>query len=384
MDLSTHWMGLPMASPLVVGAGPLCDNLEALELCVRGGAGAVVMRSLFEEQVTAEHRALHRWFESPETGGEDHFVPLTEVLEAGTAPYLRQLARLRSALGVPVIASLNGTTPGGWLDMARALEDGGASALELNLYEVPTLVASAGTDIEARQLAVVESVTSAVHVPVAVKISPCYRSLPASAAALARAGAASVVLFNRFYQPDVDLESLDVSSQVRLSTSGELPMRLHALAILSGRCSLELVATGGVHTGDDVVKAVLCGAHAVQVVSALLRHGPHRLAALRDELAARLRQLGYPCIAEARGVLSLERRAEPGGVGARAVHAAARWVAGTTERRCPSGAAAARVDVTSSTRRRPAPAGAGRRGTATAWNGVVRAARRPTGGTNGG
>jgi dihydroorotate dehydrogenase (fumarate) len=312
MDLSTHWMGLALQSPLLVGACPLTDNLEALEACVQGGAGAVVMRSVFEEQITAEHRSLHEWFDATANGDEERaFVPLTTLLERGTAPYQRLLTRLRGALGVPVIASLNGTTPGGWLDMARALEDGGAHGLELNLYEVATARDVSGADVEARQLEVVESVTRAVRIPVAVKISPFYASLPSFTAALAMAGAAAVVLFNRFYQPDIDLEALDVGSQLRLSTSTDLPLRLHALAVLSGRTPLELTATGGVHTGDDAAKAILCGAHAVQVVSALLRHGPYRMAAIRDELTARLRQLGYPEVAEARGVLSLERVEEP-------------------------------------------------------------------------
>jgi dihydroorotate dehydrogenase (fumarate) len=312
MDLSTHWMGLALQSPLLVGACPLTDNLEALEACVRGGAGAVVMRSVFEEQITAERQSLHDWFEATDGGDEERtFVPLTTLLERGTAPYQRQLTRLRETLGVPVIASLNGTTPGGWLDMARALEDGGAHALELNLYEVVTAREASGAGVEARQLAVVESVTRAVRIPVAVKISPFYTSLPSFTAALAMAGAAAVVLFNRFYQPDVDLEALDVGSQVRLSTSSDLPLRLHALAVLSGRSALELAATGGVQTGDDAAKAILCGAHAVQVVSALLRHGPYRMAAIRNELATRLLQLGYPEIAEARGVLSLERVQDP-------------------------------------------------------------------------
>jgi dihydroorotate dehydrogenase (fumarate) len=312
-DLSTKWLGLELRSPLVVGASPLTDDLEALQTCVRGGAGAIVMRSIFEEQITAEQMAIHHYLDTlADTGAEGRtFVPPSTVFELGITPYLRLLGRLRDSLDVPVVASLNGTTPGGWLEMACALEDGGASALELNLYEVATAFDVAGAEIEARQLAVVRSVASTVRIPVAVKLSPFYSSLPAFAAALVDAGAAGVVLFNRFYQPDVDLEALDLNSRVRLSTHAELPLRLHALAILSGRSSLDLAVSGGVHTGDDATKAILCGADAVQVVSALLRHGPHRMAGIRDELCARLDRLRYPCLEEARGVLSLERTPDP-------------------------------------------------------------------------
>jgi len=313
VDLTTKWLGLTLRSPLVVGACPLTDELEALEACVRGGAGAVVMRSIFEEQITAEQMAIHHYLDTlADTGAEGRtFVPPSSVFELGITPYLRILKRLRDALDVPVLASLNGTTPGGWLEMARALEEGGASALELNLYEVATEVDVPGAEIEARQLQVVRAVTGAVRIPVSVKLSPFYSSLPAFAAAVFEAGAAGVVLFNRFYQPDVDLEALDLNSRVRLSTHSELPLRLHALAILSGRSPLELAASGGAQTGDDATKAILCGARVVQVVSALLRHGPHRMAGIHEELVSRLARLGYPTVDEARGVLSLDRTSDP-------------------------------------------------------------------------
>lgn len=314
VDLSTKWLGLPLRSPLVVGASPLTDDLEALAACVRGGAGAVVMRSIFEEQVTAEQMAVHRYVDTlADTGAEGRtFVPASSVFELGVAPYLRLLRRLRGALDVPIVASLNGTTPGGWTEMAGELERGGASALELNLHEVATSAEVGGAEIEERQLEVVRAVTRAVRVPVAVKLSPFYSSLPAFVAALAAAGASGVVLFNRFYQPDVDLEALDVGNALRLSTRADLPLRLHALALLSGRSPLALAASGGVHGGDDATKAILCGAEVVEIVSALLRHGPDRMAGIRDELCARLDQLRYARVDEARGVLSLRRVPDPG------------------------------------------------------------------------
>jgi dihydroorotate dehydrogenase (fumarate) len=313
VDLRTQWLGLELPTPLVVGACPLTDDMDALVTCVRGGASAVVMRSLFEEQLNAEQMAAHRFLDALADGGAEAqgFLPASQLFELGAEPYLKKLRRLRAHLGVPIIGSLNGTTPGGWLDLARALEGAGAAALELNLYEVATAFEVAGDEIEARQLEVVRRVAAAVTIPVSVKLSPFYSSLPAFTAALTAAGARGVVLFNRFYQPDIDLEALDVSREVRLSTHSELPLRLHALALLSGRSPLALSASGGVLSGDDAAKAVLSGAHVVQVVSALLRHGPHRLAGIRGELCSRFERLGYPSVDDARGVLSLERAPDP-------------------------------------------------------------------------
>ena len=312
VDLRTQWLGLDLPTPLVVGACPLTDDFDALGTCVRGGASAVVMRSLFEEQLTVEQMAAHRFLDTLADGGAEAqgFLPGSQLFELGAEPYLKKLRRLRE-LGVPIIGSLNGTTPGGWLDLARALEASGAAALELNLYEVATAFEVAGADIEARQLEVVRTVTAAVTIPVSVKLSPFYSSLPAFTRALTDAGARGVVVFNRFYQPDIDLDALDVSREVRLSTHSELPLRLHALALLSGRSPLALAASGGVLSGDDAAKAVLCGAHVVQVVSALLRHGPHRLAGIREELCSRFERLGYPSVDDARGVLSLDRAPDP-------------------------------------------------------------------------
>jgi len=210
-----------------------------------------------------------------------------------------------------VIASLNGVTPGGWTDLGRDLERAGAAALELNLYDVATDLDEDGADVEARQLSVVRSVVEAVQIPVIVKLSPFYSSLPAFARRLKQAGARAIIVFNRFYQPDVDLEALDVSRDIRLSTNAELPLRLHACALLSGRTAFELGLSGGVHSGDDAAKAILCGAHTVQVVSALLEQGPQRLREIHQELQHRLSDLGYSSLAQARGILSLNRAPDP-------------------------------------------------------------------------
>jgi dihydroorotate dehydrogenase (fumarate) len=313
IDLSTDWLGLRLRSPLVVGASPLSDDVAALRRAVDAGAGAVIMRSLFEEQIVAEQLAAHRFIDArvdmdAEARG---FLPGAEAFGMGSEPYLRQLGKLREALDVPVLGSLNGTTPGGWVELARDIERAGAAGLELNLYEVVTSFERSSADVEARQLEVVESVAKSVSIPVQVKLSPFYASLPSFVRRLEGAGARGVAVFNRFYQPDVDLESLDVSRMVHLSTPGELPLRLHALALLSGRVGLSLACTGGVHTGDDAAKAILTGADVVMVVSALLRDGPERMAGIRAELEARMALIGYHGVGEARGVLSLDKVPDP-------------------------------------------------------------------------
>lgn len=313
IDLTTDWVGLRLVSPLLVGASPLTDDVEALRVCVEGGAGAIIMRSLFEEQIVAEQLGAHRWIDvNVDMNAEARtFLPDSDVFGLGSGPYVGLLRQLRERIPVPVIASLNGTTPGGWIDLGRDLEQAGAAALELNLYEVATDLSETAADVEARQLSVVRSVVKSVQVPVIVKLSPFYSSLPGFARQLEQAGVRAIVMFNRFYQPDIDLEALDVSRDVRLSTNAELPLRLHACALLSGRTSLQLGVSGGVHTGDDAAKAILSGAHSMQVVSALLEQGPHRLQGIHQELQRRLSSLGYTSLAQARGILSLNRAPEP-------------------------------------------------------------------------
>lgn len=312
-ELGTDWVGLRLQTPLVVGASPLSDNPDALRRCVECGAGAIVVRSLFEEQIVAEQLAIHRFIDSHVDMDAEarSFLPDSLAFGVGSAPYLASLRKLAKEFAVPIIASLNGTSPGGWSDLAREIAGAGAAAIELNLYDIATSFAESGTDLESRQLAVVDSVVKAADVPIIVKLSPFYSSLPGFVQGLERVGAKAVVLFNRFYQPDVNLEALDVSRELRYSTNAELPLRLHAAAILSGRTPLQVGLSGGVHSGDDAAKAILCGAQTVQVASALLEYGPDRLRLILDGLRTRLTALGYGSIGEARGVLSLERSPDP-------------------------------------------------------------------------
>jgi dihydroorotate dehydrogenase (fumarate) len=312
-ELATAWLGLALRSPFVVAASPLSREPEAIARAVDAGAGAVVMHSLFEEQLMHEQMAAHRFIDAmvdldAETQG---MRPGARAFSLGVEPYLREIERIKRRVGVPVLASLNGTTPGGWTRYAERLEEAGADAIELNLYEVGGDADETGAAVEARQLEVVRAVAQAVKLPVTVKLTPFYAALPSFARHLESAGARGVAVFNRFYQPDVSLETLDVERRLVLSTSAELPLRLHALARLSATTSLSLACTGGVHSGLDAAKAILSGAHVVQLASVLLERGPQHVAALRDELAAWLDEKGYRSSAEARGVLDLRSAPDP-------------------------------------------------------------------------
>jgi dihydroorotate dehydrogenase (fumarate) len=306
-DLTTTWLGLTLKSPLVVASCPLSKDVDAIVTAVSAGAGAVVMHSLFEEQLAQEQMAAHRFIDARTDMDAEasSFLPDSDVFSIGAEPYLAQLDRLRERVDVPILASLNGTTPGGWTAYARQLEAHGASAIELNLYEVVTSHEVSSAQVEERQLSVVQAVTSAVRVPVTVKLSPFYASVPAFVRRLEQAGARGVTLFNRFYQPDIDLEALDVDRKPVLSTSRELPLRLHALAILSPATELSLACTGGAHSGHDAAKAIVCGADVVQLAAALLERGPAHVGVVLAQLAQWLDDKKYRSSNEARGVLAL-------------------------------------------------------------------------------
>ncbi len=313
VDLRTHWLGLALPSPVVVASSPIGDDLDALVSLERAGAGAVVLRSLFEEQLIDEQMAAHRFIDGQvDTDAESRsMMPESGMFTMGPDAYLVQIRRAKSALGIPVIGSLNGTSPGGWTELAGALEASGADAIELNLYDLATSLTEDGHDVEARQLEVVRGVCAAVRVPVSVKLTPFYASLPSFAKKLRGVGATGVVLFNRFYQPDIDLDALDVVRHVRLSTHQELPLRLHGLALLSGRVDLELAASGGVHSGDDAVKCVLCGAAVVQLASAILERGPDAMRSIVAGMTERFDTMGYERVDHARGVLALDKAPDP-------------------------------------------------------------------------
>lgn len=316
MNLATTYLGLPLRNPLVVGASPFCDSVHVACQLQDAGAGAVVMRSLFEEQINLEQRALtHHVENSAESFSEaTSFFPNFEEYLLAPDAYLRQIEALKAQLTIPVIASLNGQRPGSWLEYARRMEVAGADAIELNLYQLTTNPSFSAEDVEDSLLDTVRHVVSAVQVPVAVKLSPFHSALPHFVQALTDAGAAGVVLFNRFYQPDFDLDELETKPTLRLSDSSELLMRLRWLAILSPQQRCSFAASGGVHTSLDIAKSILAGAHAVQLVSVLLKHGPRILSTLLRDLSGWADERGYTSVAEFRGAMNHHHCPDPSGL----------------------------------------------------------------------
>ncbi len=315
MNLKTNYLGLELSHPLMPGASPLSADRDAVRRLEDAGASAIVLPSLFEEQIDSDESGSARYLDAHEhsTAEASTFAPsLTrDVFRLGPEEYLENLRWMKSSLSGPVIASLNGTSRGGWLEYAALLEQAGADAMELNLYEMACDPTESGSSQELHVLDIVKAVKSQVKIPLAVKLSPFYSSLPHFAGLLDEAGAGGLVLFNRFYQADVDIENLEVTRSLQLSDSSELLLRLRWLAVLSATFEGSLAATGGVHHVHDVVKAVMCGAHAVQVVSALLQKGPGYLATLRSELSAWLEEHEYESLEQMCGSMNLSRCPNP-------------------------------------------------------------------------
>lgn len=313
MNLEVNYLGLKLSNPLIVGASPYCDDLHIARKLQDAGASAIVMRSLFEEQIEQEQNSLlyHTEAATESTSEALSYFPAFEEYQLLPDEYLRQIEQLRKALTIPIIASLNGCHPGGWTNYAGRFEAAGANAIELNLYQLVTDPERSADEVEADMLETVSSVTSAVKIPVAVKISPFHSALAQFTAALENAGAAGVVLFNRFYQPDFNIEELEVEPQLKLSDPSELLLRLRWLAILSPLMRGSLAVTGGVHSVEGVVKSILAGAHGVQIVSVLLRHGPNVLCSLLDGLRRWMSDHEYSSVDELRGGLNLRRCPNP-------------------------------------------------------------------------
>ena len=315
MKLSTTYLGLKLRNPLIVGASPFADHLHAASQLQDAGAAAIVMRSLFEEQIDQEQRALVHHTESV---AESHaeatsYFPAVADYQLTPDHYLRQIEQLKGMLAIPVIASLNGCRPGGWTGYAQKFAGAGADAIELNLYQLVTDPTRPADQVEAEMLETVRSVTGSVKIPVAVKISAFHTSPANFVRRLEDAGASGVVIFNRFYQTDFNLEEMEVQSLLKLSDPSELLMRLRWLAILSPHARGSLAATGGVHTADDVVKAILAGAHTVQLVSVLLQQGPRFLSVLLNDLQHWMREHSYESVDQMRGAMNLSRCPDPAG-----------------------------------------------------------------------
>jgi len=313
MDLTTTYLGLTLPHPLMPGASPLAHDLDAVRRLEDAGAAAIVMHSLFEEQITRDQLGMmHHMLLHDDSNAEAlSYFPPVDDFAFGPDRYLEQVRAIRKAVRVPVIASLNGTTAEGWLSYAHQMQQAGADALELNFYHVATNTLETGAEVEARLLETVRAVKTHVTIPVAVKLSPFFSSVAHLALELEAAGADGIVLFNRFYQPDIDPEMLESVPRLQLSTPDELLLRLRWLAILSGRTRVSLAATGGVHSGLDALKAVMAGAHAVQMTSALLHHGPTRLATTLRELRQWLIDHEYASLRQAQGSMNLQKSPNP-------------------------------------------------------------------------
>lgn len=314
MDLSTTYLGLTLPHPFIAGASPLADTLDSVKRVEDAGAAAIVMRSLFEEQIHLESLATHA---STDTHADSYGEALSyfvdpEAFVIGPHDYLERLRRIKDTVDIPVIGSLNGYTPGGWLTYATAIEEAGADALELNLYYVAMDATESAADIEQRSIDMLTAVKQALRIPVAAKLSPFYTSLGHFARRLEAAGADGLVLFNRFFESDIDIDELEVVSHLVLSQSPELLLRLRWLAILSGTLeSATLAVSGGVHTAVDAIKAVMAGAAAVQMVSALLEQGPGHLSILRREMAQWMEEKAYQSLAEMRGSMDMQHCPNP-------------------------------------------------------------------------
>lgn len=313
MDLRTTYLGLELPHPIMAGASPLVDDLDTVRRLEDAGASAIVMHSLFEEQITREQwgTVLDIDTHSESSAEALSYFPTPAEFRLGPENYLEQIRRIKSVVSVPLVASLNGNTGLGWLTYARLMEQAGANALELNLYSLATCPTESGAELEARHLKIVETVKSGVNIPIAVKLSPFYSSLPHFAKALEAKGANGLVLFNRFLQPDIDVENLEADATLQLSDSTELLLRLRWLAILHGHFNGSLAVSGGVHTALDAIKAVMTGATGVQMVSALLMNGPSRIRTVREGMTDWMEEHEYESLAQMHGSMSLLKCPNP-------------------------------------------------------------------------
>jgi dihydroorotate dehydrogenase (fumarate) len=313
IDLSTRYLGLRLASPLVASSSPLCESLDNIRAMEDAGAAAVVLHSLFEEQIDVESAHLDRYLtHGSESYAEalDYFPDLAGY-NLGPDGYLEHLRRAKAAVSIPIVGSLNGVSTGGWIEFARKIEQAGADALELNVHYVPTDPALTGTQVERMYADLVRDVKASVSIPVAVKLGHAFTALANVARHLDDVGADGLVLFNRFYLPDFDLEALDVASRLTLSSPHEVLVRLHWVAILYGHIKADLAVTGGVHGSAQVLKSMMAGARVAMMTSALLQNGIAYLARVRADLVDWMEAHEYASIAEMQGSMSYRSVAEP-------------------------------------------------------------------------
>jgi len=313
LDLSTTYLGLKLKNPLVASASPLSKKLERAQKLEEAGVAAIVMYSLFEEQIIHESLELDRFLTRNSDSSAEAMSYLPDAGTYSLAPdqYLAHLTAIKKSVNIPIIGSLNGVSKGGWIHYARLIQDAGADALELNLYYIPTDPALSAADVESAQVELVAAIKSSIKIPLAVKISPFYTSLPNIAKRLADAGANGIVLFNRFYQPDFDLEQLEVVHNLDLSTSADLRLPLRWVSILRGQVNADLALTSGIHTAQDVIKSMMAGANVAMLASTLLHEGERVAASLLNEIGWWMQAHEYESIQQMQGSMSRQSVAEP-------------------------------------------------------------------------
>jgi dihydroorotate dehydrogenase (fumarate) len=313
VDLSTTYLGLQLKNPIVASASPLSKKMDSVRRLEDAGAAAVVMYSLFEEQIIHESNALDFFLSS---GTESYaealtYFPEMEKYNVGPEKYLELVAKLKQSVSIPIIGSLNGFSTGGWVDYALKIEQAGADALELNIYNVPIDPEMTAIDLEQSYIDLVTDIRKKIHIPLAIKLSPFFSSPANLALRLVKAGANGLVLFNRFYQPDLDTETLEVVPSLSLSTSSDLLLPLRWTAILYGRVQADLALTGGVHTCQDAIKAVMAGAKVAMLASELIAHGAGRVTEMLDEMGKWMEEYEYTSVKQMRGSMSQKAVADP-------------------------------------------------------------------------
>jgi dihydroorotate dehydrogenase (fumarate) len=306
VDLSTTYLGLTLKNPLVVSSSPLCEKIDNIRRMEDAGAAAVVLHSLFEEQITLESHHLDRYLSHGTESFAESLTYFPDMIDYNLGPdgYLEHIRRAKFVADIPIIGSLNGSSTGGWISYAKKIQEAGADALELNLYYIPTDPDLSGAQVEQMYVDLVRDVKASVSIPVAVKLGHSFSAFANLARRLDQAGANGLVLFNRFYQPDFDLENLEVVHTLTLSSSYELLLRLHWIAILYGHIRADLAVTGGVHTALDVLKAMMVGARVAMMTSALLTNGIQHLTTVRADLLAWMEGHEYESIRQMQGSMS--------------------------------------------------------------------------------
>jgi dihydroorotate dehydrogenase (fumarate) len=313
MDLTTRYLGITLRSPLVPSASPLSDEVDNIKRMEDAGAGAVVLHSLFEEQLTREQESLsHHLMYGTESFAEAlTYLPEPEEFRVGPEEYLEHIQKAKAAVKVPIIASLNGTSIGGWVDYARKIQQAGADALELNVYYIPTEMDRSSVEIEQQYVDILKAVKSVVSIPVAIKLSPYFSNLANMAKRLDQAGANALVLFNRFYQPDMDLDTLEIKTNVLLSTPQAMRLPLRWIAILYDRIKANLAATSGIYSAQDALKVLMAGADVAMMCSALLRHGISHIKKVEAEMCEWMGEHDYESVNQLQGSMSQKYSSDP-------------------------------------------------------------------------